>query len=351
MRVAASLLAVLAITGNSDSAVSASSSQKFATTALVISQIGGGNEVSGYVFDQQHRPLENVNVELLDSMDALISRGRTNGSGRYVFGKVGAGTFLVKVLPRGTDFETQTQRINIVNFNQGSSGVGGFEKVQLDFILVPRGVNNSPASRVGVVFAQEVPEEARKAYAEAIKELENKHEGPGIAGLKRAVGIFPTYYVALDRLGMEYIKRKEYVEAENVLARAVEVNPKEQSSLYALGFAQYNLKKIPEAVASLTRSLALNPNSINTQLWLGIALRQTTKLDEAEAHLKKASELGKGKIADAHWQLALLYGNQLKRYKDAADALELFLAVQPDSLDAEKINKLIATFREKAKAK
>jgi regulator of sirC expression with transglutaminase-like and TPR domain len=45
--------------------------------------------------------------------------------------------------------------------------------------------------------------------------------------------------------------------------------------------------------------------------------------------------------------LALLY-NQLKRYKEAADELELFLKVEPDAKDTELIKKLIEKFDNKA---
>ena len=56
--------------------------------------------------------------------------------------------------------------------------------------------------------------------------------------------------------------------------------------------------------------------------------------------------------SDVHWELALLYGNGLNRYRDAARELKLFLKAKPDYADAEKkkVEKLIATFEEKAKS-
>jgi tetratricopeptide (TPR) repeat protein len=76
-------------------------------------------------------------------------------------------------------------------------------------------------------------------------------------------------------------------------------------------------------------------------------LRQASKLDEAETYLKQANRLSESKLPDVHWQLALLF-NQLKRYKEAADELELFLKVQPDSRDKEMIQKLIQQLRQKS---
>jgi regulator of sirC expression with transglutaminase-like and TPR domain len=69
------------------------------------------------------------------------------------------------------------------------------------------------------------------------------------------------------------------------------------------------------------------------------------RLEEAEKSLRTADKLGEAKLPDAHWQLALLF-NQMKRYREAADQLELFLKVTPDARDAEQIKKLIKRLRE-----
>jgi regulator of sirC expression with transglutaminase-like and TPR domain len=69
-------------------------------------------------------------------------------------------------------------------------------------------------------------------------------------------------------------------------------------------------------------------------------------LDEAETYLKQANLLAEAKVPDAHWQLALLF-NQLKRFKEAAEELELFLKVTPDARDADKIRQLIQQLRQK----
>ena len=77
-------------------------------------------------------------------------------------------------------------------------------------------------------------------------------------------------------------------------------------------------------------------------------LRQSNKFEEAETYLKQADQLAGAKSPDAKWQLALLY-NQLKRYKEAADELELFLKIQPDSKDKELIKKLIQKLRQQSR--
>ena len=159
--------------------------------------------------------------------------------------------------------------------------------------------------------------------------------------------MFPSYFAALELLGMEYVKQQEYEPAIDVLTKAVEVNRRAYQSLYGLSVAQQSLKQLPQAVESMRRAITLNPGSVNANLWMGMLMRQSAKLDEAETYLKQANKLAESKSPDAHWQLALLF-NDLKRYREAADELELFLKVQPDSKDTELIKKLIQRLRQNA---
>ncbi|MGI9056846.1 MAG: hypothetical protein ACR2F2_13710 [Pyrinomonadaceae bacterium] len=63
----------------------------------------------------------------------------------------------------------------------------------------------------------------------------------------------------------------------------------------------------------------------------------------------KAKKLGNNSLPDIHWELALLYYYNLKRYNEAADELELYLKAKPKAENKEQVKKLIQTFRSKAK--
>ena len=253
--------------------------------------------------------------------------------------RLSEGIFQVRVQTYGTNYiGGQTKRVQLERTR-------AFE--QVDFVLVTKQTASTNAT-VGAVFSQEVPEPARKEYergAALMQKTEQRKQG--LETLKKAIEIFPPYFDALELLGTEYVKQQEYEPAIPVLTKAIEVNRRSYQSLYALSVAQYNLKQLPEAVESMRRAIALNQRSANANLWLGMLLRQTQKLDEAETYLKRADQLAASKSPDAHWQLGLLF-NQLKRYKEAADELELFLKIQPDSKDKELIKKLIQKFRQQS---
>jgi tetratricopeptide (TPR) repeat protein len=217
----------------------------------------------------------------------------------------------------------------------------------VDFVLVNR-KSSSPTNTPGVVFAQDVPEKARKAYERGLALLQKADQRKeGLATLQKAIEIFPLYFDALQLLGNEYVKEQDYDRAIPVLTTATEVNRQAYPSLYTLSIAQYNLKLVPEAIESMRRAISIYQQSMAANLWLGMLLRQTDKLSEAETYLKQADRLAASKSPDVHWQLALLF-NQLKRFKEAADELELFLKIQPDAKDTELIKKLIKRFREQS---
>lgn len=300
------------------------------------------NSISGHVSDDSRTPVRDVRVELLDEVDSVIQTVKTDGSGLFVFRRLSDGIFQVRVQVYGTNYISQTKRVDLAR-PRGFGAV--FE--QLDFVLTTKQTRASMAT-TGVVFVQEVPEPARKQYergAALLQKTERRKEG--LETLKKAIEIFPRYFDALELLGTEYVKQQEYEPAVPVLTTAIEVNGRAYPSLYALAVAQYNLKQLPPALELLRRAIVLNPKSINANLWLGMVLRQLGKLDDAETYLKQANLLAESKLPDAHWQLALLY-NQLKKYKEAADELELFLKVQPDSKDSELIKKLIRKFRQQS---
>jgi Tfp pilus assembly protein PilF len=316
------------------------------------------NAIGGHVFDSSRRPVAHLRVELLDEVDSTIATSLTDSSGRYVFNGLSPGTFQIRVLTHGTNFVGQTTRVTITNFSRssptGNARISGAQVEQVDFNLKTRDEVNSSLkpSAAGVTFYQDVPADARAAYETAVENLDKKRDAErGLAELKKAVELFPSYYLALERLGGEYVKLQQYEQATRMLNRALEINPKGHASLFALGVARYYLKQMPEAIDLLRRSISLAPDSPNaafSHMFLGMALLKDGKPEEAETHLKRAHMIGDKQVPDVHMHLAQMYSNS-KRYKEAADELELFLKETPNARDAESIKNIIKQLRAKAK--
>jgi tetratricopeptide (TPR) repeat protein len=309
----------------------------------------GRNEISGTVFSELGRPLADISIELVSDLGTSLTRIRTNASGRFTFVGLTNGTYRVRILPYGTEYKEQTQEVTLSNISTTSSDR---QQIEIYLRLNERAKSGPFAIVTGVVFAQDVPREAQKLYEDGVRYLAEKKETEGLGNLKKAIEAFPTYYAALDRLGGEYAIRgntdRSYLEAAFVLlTKASEINPKGFSSVFGLGLVQYQLGLNDGAIESLRRATTLYGKAADAYLWLGKALKRAATLDQAEAAFKRANELTNGKSAEVHWQTAGLY-HDMKRYKEAADELELFLKAQPNSNDANKIRELIRQLREKA---
>jgi Flp pilus assembly protein TadD len=311
------------------------------------------NTISGIIFDRNRQPVGKIDVELLDEFERLLRSTKTTSSGLYIFQGLGAGTYYIQVRTDGTNYRETKERVQVGQTNRMSSTgrLTGSDSLQVNFTLEfgQRG-NETPLTNE-VVLAQSVPREAEKYFENALKKLKDEKRAEAIAELENALKIFPEYFLALEKIGYEYLAESKFAEAERAFAKAFEVNPKSFSAKSGLGIAQYKLGKLPEAVKTLEESIALNQSSANSFLFLGKIYRELKEFEKAETNLKRAKELGKNKLADVHWELALLYYYNLNRPADAANELELYLKAKPDAANKSQIEKLIRQMREKAKEK
>lgn len=315
---------------------------------LLISQQTYASTIAGFVYDNRRNPLVEVDVELLDDYYRLINRTKTNASGRYEFNGLKDGRFTVKVLPFRYDFTDESAMVEIANVANVAGGQSNSYMTQ-DFYLSPR-KGSLAETELGVVFVQEVPKEAEQLYTAALRDFSKKKNTEAIIGLRKAIAVFPNYYSALHSLGKELFLKGEYGEALQFLLKAAEINTKSPTTYYYLGYALIKLNYNKAAIIPLTRALFLSPSSVQVLYLLGIAELSEKKYAEAEKHLLQAKKLSKTVIPDILWQLAHLYGNNLKRYKEAADELESYLkAGEFDDTHKSKVKKIIAELREKAK--
>ena len=323
----------------------------FVIAAASVGAEAQNNSVTGGIFDAQSRtPVGDLYIELLDSLGMTLGRSRVDSSGRFTFRGLRAGTFQLKILTFGTNYKEEIQEFRLVSFPLGNGRLStDMAYVDVYLKLDPRKINVGSGGAATVIFVQEIPEDARKLYKKGVNQLEDKKDA-GLDLLKQAVEIFPTYYDALDRLGTEYVLRKQYADAAPYLIKAIDVNKRSYSSFYALGVASYNLKNLTAASEALRAATTINPQSVNAQLFYGMVLRIEGSYEKAEKALLQAKSISeKGSpAAEIYWQLALLY-EKTARYKEAADELERFLKIAPKTTDAEKIKKLIAELRAKAK--
>lgn len=307
----------------------------------------GGNRIEGTVYGYGRRPIPDMYVELNDNLGRTLSRVRTSNAGSFTFAGLPQGNYIVRVLTQGTDYEELEERVEIDNLTGRD-----FESKQV--LLYLRLKQGATPPNAEPIFGQEVPDEAKKLYEKGIADLASKRDAEGLAALRGAVEAFPKYYAALERLGLEYVQlgRPETLQAAELLLNlAVGINPRGFKSWYGLAYARHALARYTEGLAASEKAIVLRPTAADAVFLHGRILRSLKKYPEAEKIFLKAKGLFGDGPAQLHWELALLYGNNLKKYAEAAKELKLYLKAKPDAANAENVKKLIADFESKAAQK
>jgi Flp pilus assembly protein TadD len=300
--------------------------------------------ILGTVRDPGGQPVGSIRVTLLGENYQNLGTRFVDSSGRFQFRNLGQGIYTIRIEPAGTPYEEETQTIELQSMSPRRSATE--EPFAVDFRLRRKGGQVT----TGVVFVQQVPARAREEYERGRSSLNSQNQEMALPSLKKAIEIFPDYFLALELLGTEYVRLGQFNDAVPVLTRATQVNPGAARSLYALGVANLKSNRSGEALNWLLRAEDKNPKNPNVHMMLGLAYGNLGSLVESEHAFKKAYLLGGGKsdVADVHFYLAGIYNRQGK-YSEAIRELELFLKEADDVKDRTQIKGLIGRLQAKVK--
>ena len=288
----------------------------------------GTNWVEGKIITANNSPVYNAYVELYNDVGSLIDRQRSSTQGRFSFKGMGPGRYTVHVKPYGSNLLEEVREIEVNNQTTGS------DFVSVNFRLSVDKRTTEGVTIVGTVFAQEVPQDARRLYASGIEGLEANPD-KALADLEAAVKSFPAYFDALAAVGKAYILKGNYGKGYPYLLKAIDINLKCADCYYSLALAFYKLNQIPAAIKAVDASALLQPGAPVIRLLQGIIYRINGDLTGAEKALLLARKLFKEPNHEVNWQLSLVY-NRMKRNQDAAKELEEYLKVKPNVDKAEK---------------
>ncbi|MGH9874261.1 MAG: tetratricopeptide repeat protein [Pyrinomonadaceae bacterium] len=300
--------------------------------------------ITGSVRDDQGHAVSSIRVTLDDEDSHTIETVFADSSGRFQFRRLRAGNYYVRVETTGTPYENQSVFVPLQSMSNSNINPSSYEDTTPVDITLKRKMTRSGTP--AVVFVQEVPPTAREEFQRGAATINGKDPEAAIASLKKAIEIFPEYFDALDLLGTQYVKLRQFENAEPILTRAVAINQKSGSSMYWLGISYLESKRYQESIEWLTSALGQDSGNPYVHLKLGEAYGKSGSLDQAETALKKAYQLGGSEVAEAHFLLGFIYYNR-KKFTDAAREWELYLKEARNLKDKAPIKELIA----KAKVK
>lgn len=311
---------------------------------------GGRHVIQGRVFFPSGRRTDvrlKVKLENMNSGDLSVL---TDANGSFSFRGLNPGSYTV-VVDGGDQYETYRESVYIDT--DGSNTRRGIilpPVSRLYTVQVALQLKRAVASKSGVVNAAlaDVPEQARVAYQQAMESVRAGDNRQAIGYLKDAITVYPAFPLALNELGVLYLKLNQPEKAAEAFRDALKLTPDDVSLRINYGAALLEAHQFSEAETELRAALARHDNGWAGHMYLGVALLRQRRLDEAEKEFLRSLDLGGDDLALPHYYLAGIYWGR-GDHKSAADQLEKYLKLAPNVPDAERIRATIKDLRSKKK--
>ncbi|HKO99010.1 MAG TPA: tetratricopeptide repeat protein [Pyrinomonadaceae bacterium] len=315
---------------------------------------GGGNRIQGRIYFPSGRRTDHPTVKVTlesTSSERLSVIADLNGS--FTFSSMAPGSYHITV-DAGNEYELARESVLIEQTSVRTRSLAGEDMGRIN---TPRTFNvmvnlrlktGYAASRAGVVSANQpnVPPRALEAYQRSMEASRAKDDKKAVEELKRALAEFPTFALAINELGVQYLKLGQVNKAAEVLSDGVKASPEDFHLRLNYGVALLNQKKFAQAEEQLRVAVSKNNSSPTAHMYLGIVLAVQRKLDEAHKELELAINSRSTEVAMAHRYLGGVYLER-RDYKRAADQLETYLKLSPKAADSELLQQKIKELRGK----
>ena len=290
---------------------------------------------------QHNKSVDNIRVRLIrvPQMQPIADTFTTH-DGQFVFQRVPTGDYIVETFE--TDMYEATETSVAIYPSNTVEPRPTSVTVFVDLPVKP-GPEKVAPGEVKADVDLNVPGKALKHYHAGMQKLGKGDSEEGIAELRTAIDIFPSYYAARLELGRELRFKKRFAEALEIVEPLSQIAPRRADPRIERGIILLSLKRREDAINELEAALRLTEASWAAHLYLGWALLEQDEA-RAEPHFQRAIEIDERKAARAHLALARLAeakGNRLM----ALNHLDAYLALAPNADDAEAARKLAERLR------
>lgn len=285
--------------------------------------------ISGNVLSENGmRAISGAKVELLTALGLPMRQTFTDSQGLFEFRNVEAQSYAIEVSEEGFEAARQTADLSLF--------VGS--RFRLRFVLSP--ARRAPVLRSelpGTISAEElqIPEEARKAFAKGLIELNEKNRPEQSVGhFQEAIALYPSYNEAYVQLSLAQVEQGQFAAAQETLEKAVAVDAKNPRAYLFLGILLGQEREVNKAQQALREAAKLDGENWLARFELAKALLRTNKVNEAYEHAQRARALN----PQAPTIYFLLSSLRIRRreYGAALAELEKVIELHPDSSWAEQ---------------
>jgi Flp pilus assembly protein TadD len=301
---------------------------------------GGKNVIQGTIFFDNGRRLDRrakVRLRGLNNDSFTMS----DDSGSFSFRRLVGGNYTMTI-DAGSEFETAVESVDIIEPMRRRGDPGGVYSVQIT-LQAKKAASGQP---VGTVDASTggVPEPARKLYKDALDSIQSGNHKKAIEQLNEALKLYPTFVPALNELGLQYMRQKEYDKAEASLRKALQLMPDAFTPQLNFGILMLQKKDFVTAATTLQRAVQKDGSSAAAHFHLGKAFVNLAAYNKAEKELLQAINIGGEYTVEAHRYLGAVY-IETRNNARAVEQLEQYLSLAPKAKDADKIREIVSQLR------
>jgi tetratricopeptide (TPR) repeat protein len=315
---------------------------------------GGSHIIIGKIFFPSGRRAEGTIQVKLKSFTSRDITVLADSGGSFTFTNIAPDNYTIEV-DAGKEFEVAQERLTVdadltpprtSNSEPIITSVPTQRRFTVMITLQPK--REGARTKPGVVNAAlaDVPEDARALYEKALALAQNNDSAKAIDSLKSALSIFPNFPLALNELGVQYLKLGAANRAVEPLRAATKLRPDAFLPRLNLGIALLETHQFAGADAELREALKLSSTPL-AHMYLGLALIGSKRYEEAQNELETAVSKGGENLVEAHRYLGGLYwrlageSGQKSDYARAITEFETYLRLAPNATDAERIRETI----------
>jgi Tfp pilus assembly protein PilF len=310
---------------------------------------GGQHTIQGRIYFPSGRRSDFRLMVKLQSHNSGELSVLSDANGSFSFRGLTSGSYTV-VIDGGDDYETVSEAVYIETYGGNNSrtnasmpGIARLYTVQIS--LQPK---QSSSARPGVLNAAlaSIPVPARELYQKALDASQAGRRIEAIDNLSAALVIYPEFPLALNELGVQYLKLGQAAKAAEALGRAVKLAPNDFQPRLNYGIALLNQRRLAEAEGHLRVAVSMNTSAPMGHMYLGIVLASQRKLEEAERELGIAIGSKSSEVALAHRYLGGVFWAK-RDYQRAVTELETYLKLVPKAKDAKVLRQKIKELHDK----
>jgi tetratricopeptide (TPR) repeat protein len=174
--------------------------------------------------------------------------------------------------------------------------------------------------------------QARSAYEQALKNLQDRRVSLGMAALQQAITLDPENALYRNTLGVVLLDLKQPAQAQDQVERAIALDPDYAEAHHNLGLAHAEQGRFGPAVAAYRKALTYPTYTTPEVAYnnLGNAYFALGQLKEAEESYRAALRL-EGRLPSAYYGLGMVLNRQ-GRGDEARASLRAAREIDPDSV-------------------